>query len=1182
MATSGLPLVENFYLYESCRLILCVDPKKRWEMGQSSHYYHKRNFTVFVLLLLLHCPASGADDSTSVGTGEVQVSKMPESMRRFLADSSISPALQLDRIVLLDWKAQWVGYAAQNVNATAWLNGWKETDASPCNWTGITCEVFEDQLRVTKIDLTNKQLEGLLPEHGYANLTAVRYLGMALNNINGTIPTELGLMPRLEVLDMAQNRLQGGLPDEFSELLTHLVSFNMSVNNLTLPLPASLFSSCTFLQSFNFSRNNVGGAIPQIGNCQQLEYLDLYKNNLVGRIPFELGTLSSLTKLVLAQNNMPGPIPHQMLANCQNLQVLQLGGMSLEGPLPIELFNCPQLILVNFQSNNLSGPIPPEIGQLKKLTTLALGNNSLSGELPEEIGSLSNLRYVDLDSNEFVGTLPPSFSGLKSIMYLALQENLLTGEIPMVVASLPSLRLLDLSHNQMQGEIPANISEVTSLNFFFLAGNSFTGVIPDTIGDLVNLQVLDLSSNYFIGAIPPSIGNLKQLLWLNLGNNNLTGSIPEEMGSCSSLLWINLGRNQLSGPVPDSFEFVGANAVDTFTSNWVNLPLIPVEMGECSALKRWLPGNYAPYTFLISDLGLQSRQCRVWWNLLLKGQLHPVELNTPLAYMQLSNNQLSGSLPNRIGLQGDFSILQLDHNEFTGPIPDILDEMPLYNVNFSHNHFNGTLPESLGYIKELLTLDLSYNELTGSIPPSIGNLTFLDKFNISYNNLSGPVPLVHQFATFPFSIYIGNPGLCFDGSPYAATNVKSRTLPLCSELYKSTTNGSQRAKRYILSTGAILAISIVSSLLVLSIVGIICLVTSRGTYVRNDNGEDSTSDSRFKKVTRDQFHSSRNLLKIPVSTFGTELAVPKALAYFDLLVATDNFSDENIIGNGGYGVVYKAKLEDGSVVAIKKLIDDGEKGDREFASEMLILGNVRHDNLVPLLGYCASETEKLLVFKCMTNGSLDDWLHDRPGGKQMLDWSKRLNIAAGAARGLAFLHHSCAPVIIHRDMKGSNILLDDDFNACVTDFGLARRMYGKDTHVSTIVAGTLGYVPPEYSQTWRSTTKGDVYSFGVVLLELVSGRRPTGFEYDDVNDGETTFTGGNLVEYVRILLSRGRHQEAYDPVIKDSGSSQELFQFLKLGVVCTEELPSNRPAMSDVSKALDQIQSSYSSRSPGP
>ncbi|KAL3686258.1 hypothetical protein R1sor_004280 [Riccia sorocarpa] len=591
------------------------------------------------------------------------------------------------------------------------------------------------------------------------------------------------------------------------------------------------------------------------------------------------------------------------------------------------------------------------------------------------------------------------------------------------------------------------------------------------------------------------------------------------MGNCSSLLWINLGRNQLSGPVPDSFEFVGANAVDTFRSNWVNLPLIPVEMGECSALKRWLPGNYAPYTFLISDLGLQSRQCRVWWNLLLKGQLHPVELNTPLAYMQLSSNQLSGSLPNGIGLQGDFSILQLDHNEFTGPTPDILDEMPLYNVNFSHNHFNGTLPESLGFIKELLTLDLSYNELTGSIPPSI----------VSY----------------------------------------TRALRMGVTVLKG------------ISSAPILAVSVVSSLLVLSIVGIICLVTSRGTYVRNDNGEDSSSDSRFKKVARDQFHSRRNLLKIPVSTFGTELAVPKALAYFDLLVATDNFSDVNIIGNGGYGVVYKAKLEDGSLVAIKKLIDDGEKGDREFASEMLILGNVIHDNLVPLLGYCASETEKLLVFKCMTNGSLDDWLHERSGGKQMLDWSKRLNIAAGAARGLAFLHHSCAPVIIHRDMKGSNILLDDDFNACVTDFGLARRMYGKDTHVSTIVAGTLGYVPPEYSQTWRSTTKGDVYSFGVVLLELVSGRRPTGFEYDDVNDGETTFTGGNLVEYVRILLSRGRHQEAYDPVIKDSGSSQELFQFLKLGVVCTEELPSNRPAMSDVSKALDQIQSSYNSRSPG-
>ncbi|KAL2632599.1 hypothetical protein R1flu_004078 [Riccia fluitans] len=1176
MADSGMPLGENSRFNGSLlRVILSVASRRLRELGQCSRLYHHWMCTFFVLLLLLWVPSSDAEDNE---IGEVQVSEMPESERRFLADPAISPGLQLDRQILLDWKAQWLGYAAQNVNATAWLNGWNETDSSPCNWDGIRCEMFEQQLRVTEIIIQSQQLSGVLPEHGYANLTAVRTLIIAINDINGTIPVELGLMPRLTVLDFAQNRLQGGVPDTFSELLTHLESINISVNNLSMPLPASLFSSCAELQRLNFSRNIIGGGLPQIGNCKKMVVIDFWKNRLVGSLPTDLGLLGNLFKVSLSENFIGGPIPHQMLANCQNLQIIQFARMYIDGPLPIELFSCPQLMIVNIQSNNLSGPIPHEIGQLKNLTLLGLGNNSLSGELPEELGLLSNLKYADLSLNHFVGSIPASFNGMKSIKYLALQENNLTGEFPPVISSIPSLFWLDLSNNQMEGEIPASLTTVTNITFLFLAANMFTGAIPDMIGNMVNLQVLDLSFNMIEGTIPPSIGNLKQLLFLNLGQNKLTGSIPEEMGNCSSLVWLNLAFNELTGPVPDSFEFLGDKAVDTFRYNWVNLPLVSAEMGECGALQRWLPGNYAPYTFLISDLSSYSRTCRVWWNLLMKGQLHPAELDTPLAYLHLTNNKLSGPLPKRIGQQGDFSILLLDHNEFTGPIPDTLDEMPLYNANFSHNHFNGTVPESLGFIKQLLSLDLSYNDLTGAIPPNLGNLTFLDKFNVSYNDLSGPVPLIHQFATFPFSVYIGNPDLCYDGSPYASTSAESRILPLCSELRSgSNSTGHGHGGRKILTPAAILGISIVSTLLVLSLFGIVCFATSRRRYIRNDNRSDST-DSRFKKVGLDRHNSSRDLLKIPVSMFGTE-SLPKALAYVDLLVATNNFNDANIIGDGGYGVVYKARLEDGSVVAIKKLIQDGEQGEREFAAEMLTLGNIRHDNLVPLLGYCASDTEKLLVFKCMTNGSLDDWLHERPGGKEVLNWSRRLNIAVGSARGLAFLHHNCAPVILHRDMKGSNILLDDDFNACVTDFGLARRMYGQDTHVSTIVAGTLGYVPPEYSQTWRSTTKGDVYSFGVVLLELITGKRPTGVEYD--NDTGETYTGGNLVEYVRILLSKRRHQEAYDPIVKNSGGSQELFQFLKLAVLCTDDIPSNRPGMSDVTKALDQIQSSANSNSPG-
>ncbi|KAL0381544.1 UNVERIFIED_CONTAM: Systemin receptor [Sesamum angustifolium] len=248
--------------------------------------------------------------------------------------------------------------------------------------------------------------------------------------------------------------------------------------------------------------------------------------------------------------------------------------------------------------------------------------------------------------------------------------------------------------------------------------------------------------------------------------------------------------------------------------------------------------------------------------------------------------------------------------------------------------------------------------------------------------------------------------------------------------------------------------------------------------------------------------SARDALSINLATFEKPL---RKLTFADLLEATNGFHNDSLIGSGGFGDVYKAQLKDGSIVAIKKLIHISGQGDREFTAEMETIGKIKHRNLVPLLGYCKVGEERLLVYEYMKYGSLEDVLHDRKKTGIKLNWNARRKIAIGAARGLAFLHHNCIPHIIHRDMKSSNVLLDENLEARVSDFGMARLMSAMDTHLSvSTLAGTPGYVPPEYYQSFRCSTKGDVYSYGVVLLELLTGRQPT----DSADFGDNNLVGG--------------------------------------------------------------------------
>ena len=290
----------------------------------------------------------------------------------------------------------------------------------------------------------------------------------------------------------------------------------------------------------------------------------------------------------------------------------------------------------------------------------------------------------------------------------------------------------------------------------------------------------------------------------------------------------------------------------------------------------------------------------------------------------------------------------------------------------------------------------------------------------------------------------------------------------------------------------------------------------------------------------------------------------------DLMKATNNFSNENIIGSRRTGTTYKATLEDGTSFMVKRL-QDTQHSEKEFMSEMDTLGSIKHRNLVPLLGFCVAKKERLLVYTYMPNGNLHDKIHSSVEG-EVMDWPLRLKVGIRAAKGFAWLHHSCNPRVIHRNISSKCILLDADYEPKISDFGLARLMNPVDTHLSTFVNGEfgdLGYVAPEYARTLVATPKGDVYSFGVVLLELVTGERPT-----HVSKAPETFKG-SLVEWISKLSAASKLNDAIDTSLVGKGHDSELFQFLKVACSCVLPGHKERPTMFEVYQLLRAIGQRY-------
>ncbi|KAH6778258.1 Protein kinase superfamily protein [Perilla frutescens var. hirtella] len=308
---------------------------------------------------------------------------------------------------------------------------------------------------------------------------------------------------------------------------------------------------------------------------------------------------------------------------------------------------------------------------------------------------------------------------------------------------------------------------------------------------------------------------------------------------------------------------------------------------------------------------------------------------------------------------------------------------------------------------------------------------------------------------------------------------------------------------------------------------------------------------------------------------GEKSNVARSFTLKELAAATQNFKDANMIGEGGFGCVYKGRLDSGMAVAVKQLNLDGLQGHQEFIVEVLMLSLLHHQNLVNLIGYCTHAQQRLLVYELLPRGSLENHLYDLEPDQEPLSWSTRLKVALGTARGLEYLHCKANPPVIYRDLKSSNILLDSEFNVKLSDFGLAKLgPVGDNTHVSTRVMGTYGYCAPEYAMSGKLTLKSDIYSFGVVLLELITGRKAMDF---NKKPGDQ-----NLVVWSRpFLKDRKRFMELVDPLLEGQYSAKSVQHAIVITSMCLQEQASNRPAITDVVNALDYL-AEQAHRSPSP
>ncbi|CAK8564303.1 unnamed protein product [Lathyrus sativus] len=788
--------------------------------------------------------------------------------------------------------------------------------------------------------------------------------------------------------------------------------------------------------------------------------------------------------------------------------------------------NKQHVIELSFSGIGLTGPIPETtLGKLNSLQSLDLSRNKITA-LPSDFWSLTSLKRLNLSYNQISGSLTNNIGNFGLLETIDLSKNSFSEEIPEALSSLMSLKVLKLAHNMFVKSIPSGILKCQSLVSVDLSSNQLNGTLPHGFGDAFpNLRTLNLAENDIFGGVSDFSG-LKSIVSLNISGNSFQGSVTDVF--VLKLEVLDLSRNQFQGHVSQV--------------------------------------NYYNWSHLV--------------------------------YLDLSENQLSGEIFQNFNGSPNLKHLNLACNRFTTQkFPQIEMLLGLEYLNLSKTNLVGHIPDEISQLGNLNALDLSMNHLDGRIPLLVNK--HLQVIDLSHNNLSGPVPQIvlknlPKMKNYNFSY--NNLTLCASEirpeilQTYFYGSVNSCPIAANPGLFK-------RRRRDTNHKGMKLALALTLSM-ILALAGVLFLAfgcrrkqkmweVKQSSYREEQNVSGPFS---FQTDSTTWVADVKQATSVPVVIFEKPLL---NITFADLLSATSNFDRGTLLAEGKFGPVYRGFLPGNIHVAVKVLAVGSTLTDEEAARELEFLGRIKHPNLVPLTGYCLAGDQRIAIYDYMENGNLQNLLYDLPLGVQSTDdwstdtweeaadtngiqnvgsegllttWRFRHKIALGTARALAFLHHGCSPPITHRAVKASSVYLDYDLEPRLSDFGLAK-IFGSGLD-EEIARGSPGYVPPEFSlpEFESPTPKSDVYCFGVVLFELLTGKKPVEDDYSD--DKEAT----SLVSWARGLVRKNQTSRAIDPKIRDTGLDEQMEEAIKIGYLCTADLPFKRPTMQQIVGLLKDIE----------
>ncbi|KAK4728031.1 hypothetical protein R3W88_032948 [Solanum pinnatisectum] len=883
-------------------------------------------------------------------------------------------------------------------------------------------------------------------------------------------------------------------------------------------------SSCSQSSGFNMTDPTYDKIISNVTcDCSFNNYsichvvtIQLKGLNMTGILPPEFANLTHLRELDLSRNYLNGSIPSSY--GQLRLTILSLLGNRISGPIPKELGDISTLEELNLENNLLEGPLPPNLGSLSRLRELFLSANNFTGTIPENFRNLKNMTDFRIDGNSISGTIPDFIGNWTKMDRLDIQGTSMEGPIPATISQLENmteLRISDLRGEQMQ--FP-NLQGLTKMRRLTLRNCSIFGPIPRYVGAMP-LKLLDLSNNMLNGTIPDAF---EQLDFDNmfLGNNALSGAIPSWMFSKRENMDISYNNfTQISTSVCDS-STLNLAASYSNTINTLN------NSGAWCSMKPLICPTETKYTSLFINCGGPRTS--------FEGNDYEGDTTDrgPSYFSSHSDRWAFSSSGVYVGLQEASYIAK---NTFSLDVsgPDFYNTARLAPNSLKYYGLclrGGSYRVRLHFAEIMFSNDSTYSSLGRRIfDVAIQGRVVLRDFNIMEEANGVGKVITKDFANVTVSSTL-EIHLYWTGKGTNAIPDRGVYGPLISAITVT--------PNFKVDTGSGLPVGVVIGIVIASIVVVLLVLFAlwkKGIFGGKNNQEEL------------------ELRALDLQTGHFRLRQIRA--------ATNNFDPANKIGEGGFGPVYKGVLADGAIIAVKQLSSKSKQGNREFVNEIGMISALQHPNLVKLYGCCIEGNQLLVIYEYMENNCLARALFGRDDQRLNIDWATRKRICSGIAKGLAYLHEESRLKIVHRDIKCTNVLLDKDLNAKISDFGLAKLDEEENTHISTRIAGTVGYMAPEYAMRGYLTDKADVYSFGVVLLEIVSGKSNTNYRPKE----EFVY----LLDWAYVLQEQGNLLELVDPRLGINYSKKEAMRMINLSLLCTNPSPTLRPSMSSVVSMLE-------------